>query len=73
MIKKEIRWREPKTTKSEGLMWVEVGDGEGGKIFIAVVYMAPGWVPSVKEVNQQLMDELNEDISLFREQGKFAS
>ena len=58
-----------KESRAEGLMWVEVEDGEG-KIFVAVVYRAPGSFPSVREANQEVMDELSEDIIFFREQGR---
>ena len=58
-----------KTSRSEGLVWGEVEDEEG-KIFIAVVYKAPGSFARIRELNQQLMDELSEDIFYFQEQGR---
>src|ERR1700722_19015513 len=52
-------------------MWVEVAEeGEGGKFFVAVIYVAPPVIPKVKEINEELFDELNQDIIFFREQGK---
>ena len=69
LARREAEVRVAKTSRSEGLMWVEVEDGEG-KFFVAVVYRAPGSFPSVREANQELMDELSEDITFFREQGR---
>ena len=50
LARREAEVRVAKTSRSEGLMWVEN--------FVAVVYRAPGSFPSVREANQELMDEL---------------
>jgi hypothetical protein len=59
----------PKVNKAEGLMWIEIAL-QGEKIFIAVIYLAPGIFPKVKEVNERLFEELSEDINFFCEQGR---
>ena len=69
LIKKEVSFKVPKTNRAEGLMWVEVGDGQG-KIFIAVIYLPSVRIRKVKEENLQAMDELSEDIFVFRGQGR---
>ena len=69
LVKKEVRARVAKITRAEGLLWVETEDRRG-KIFLALVYLAPGTFPRVKELNQELLDELSEDIHFFREQGR---
>ena len=48
---------------------VEVEDGMG-KIFVAIVCMAPGAFPTIREVNQELLDELSADITFLKEQGR---
>ena len=69
LVKKEVRARVAKITRAEGLLWVETEDRRG-KIFLALVYLAPGTFPRVRELNQELLDELSEDIHFFREQGR---
>ena len=32
LVRKEVKIRVPRTSRAEGLMWIEVGDEEGGKI-----------------------------------------
>src|SRR5437868_15401974 len=46
LVKKEVRARVAKTTRAEGLLWVETEDRRG-KIFLALVYLAPGTFPRV--------------------------
>ena len=67
--RKGVGGRVAKQSSAEGLMWMEVEDGEG-KLFLAVVYMAPGAFPKIRETNRELMDELSEDIISFREKGR---
>ena len=50
-------------------MWIEVEDEEG-KIFVGLVYLAPGSFPLVREINEKLWDELSEDVMYFREKGR---
>jgi hypothetical protein len=69
LVKKGLKVRVAKTSRAEGILWVEAVDGEG-KFFLAVVYRAPGTVPKVSEINQELMDELSDDITFFQEQGR---
>ena len=39
------------------------GGGRKGKIFFGLVYLAPGSFPKVREVNEEVWDELTQDIT----------
>ena len=70
MVKRELRVSVAKTSKAEGLLWVEMEEEEGQRIFLVVVYRAPGQFPLVRQANQELMDELSSDIFYFQSLGK---
>jgi len=69
LVRKGVKLRIPKGGRAEGLLWIEVEDGKG-KIFLGLVYLAPGSFPKVREVNEEVWDELTQDITFFKGQGR---
>jgi len=69
LVKRGLVGKIAKKSRAEGLLWLRLRSEEK-KIFIAVVYLPPQATHKVKEDSGKLLEELGEDIQIFRESGQ---